>query len=413
MLIKLLRWFSGYLLVHIKGYSPERFINLCSNNNILIWKLKKISTGYEFYISVKGFKKLRPIVKKTRTRPFIIKRVGFPFICNRFKKRKFFLIGILLCSIILYGLSLFIWDIGMEGEYTNTKEIILEYLESQGVYNGVLKRKINCQNIEEKIRKEYVDIGWVSAEIRGTRLLIKISESNIIKKKEDKVKPHHIIATKDGIITSIVTRNGTPKVKIGDIVKKGDIIVSGVIEIIRDNTEVISKEIVPSDADIRMKTIYNYKESLPLKYIKKDYTLKSKKGYAISIFNRKIILYKPLKKYNKYDIIVNDNNMKLSENFYLPIIFHVTEYKEYHENDSVYTKEEVTKVVQDKLDLFLRKLADKGVVVIENNVKITIDKKSCRASGKIIVEESAIKEQSIDDSEWRLPKTDELNGDNN
>lgn len=413
MLIKLLRWFTGYLLVHIKGYSPERFINLCSNNNILIWRLKKIATGYEFYISVKGFKKLRPIVKKTRTRPFIIKRVGFPFVCNRFKKRKFFLIGILLCCVILYSLSLFIWDIGMEGEYTNTKEIILEYLESQGVYQGVLKKKINCQNIEEKIRKEYVDIGWVSAEIRGTRLLIKISESNIIKKKEENVKPHHIIATKDGIITSIVTRNGTPMVKVGDIVKKGDIIVSGVIEIIRDNTEIISKEIVPSDADIRMKTIYNYKESLPLNYRKKDYTLKSKKGFAISIFNRKIILYKPLKKYNKYDIIVNANNMKLSKNFYLPIIFHVTEYKEYYENDSVYTKEEVTKVVQDKLDLFIRKLADKGVVVIENNVKIKIDNKLCRASGKIIVEESAIKKQSIDDSEWRLPKTDELNGDNN
>lgn len=413
LLIKLLRWFTGYLLVHIKGYSPERFINLCSNNNILIWKLKKISTGYEFYISVKGFKKLRPIVKKTRTRPFIIKRIGFPFVCSRFKKRKFFLIGILLCSIILYGLSLFIWDISIEGEYTNTKEIILEYLESQGVYNGVLKRNINCQNIEEKIRKEYKDIGWVSAEIRGTRLLLKITETNIIKKNEEKVEPHHIIATKNGIITSIVTRKGTPKVKIGDIVKKGDIIVSGIIEIIRDNTEIINKEVVPSDADIRMKTIYNYKDSLPLNYIKKDYTLESKKGFAISIFNRKIILYKPLKKYNKYDIIVNDNNIKLSENFYLPIIFHVTEYKEYFENDSVYSEEEAIKIVQDKINLFLSKLTDKGVYVIENNVKVTIKQDTCIASGKIIVEESAVKEQSIDDSEWRITETDELSGDDN
>ncbi|ROR29326.1 hypothetical protein EDD66_103262 [Mobilisporobacter senegalensis] len=413
MLIKLLRWFSGYLLVEIKGYSPERFINLCSNNNILIWKLKKISTGYEFYISVKGFKKLRPIVKKTRTRPFIIKRFGFPFLMNRGKKRKFFLIGIFLCVIILYSLSLFIWDISIEGEYTNTKEVILEYLDSQGVYSGVLKRNVNCQTIEEKLRKQYVDIGWVSAEIRGTRLLLKITETNILDIKEKKEEPHHIIATKDGIITSIVTRKGTPKVKIGSIVKKGDIIVSGIIEIIRDNTEIINKEVVPSDADVRMKTVYNYNDSLPLDYIKKDYTLKTKKGYAISIFNRKIILYKPLKRYNKYDIIVNDNNIKLGENFYLPVIFHVTEYREYLEDNSIYSEEEAKKIVQDKLDLFISKLTDKGVVVIENNVKIAIKKDTCIASGKIIVEESAIKEQAIDDSEWRITETDELSGDDN
>lgn len=411
MLIKFLRWFFGYLRIEIKGYSPERFINLCSNNNILIWNLKKISAGYEFYISVKGFKKLRPIVKKTKTRPYIIKRYGLPFLIIRFKKRIFFLIGVFLCAIILYSLSLFIWDIGVDGEYTNTEEVIIKYLRNEGVYSGVLKKNVNCQVIEEKLRKQYEDIGWVSAEIRGTRLLLKITETNLVKKEGKKEEPHHIIARKDGIITSIVTRKGTPQVKIGDIVKKGDIIISGIIEIIRDNTEVINKEIVSSDADIRMKTVYQYKDSLPLNYIKKEYTDNTKKSFAISIFNRKIILYKPLKKYRKYDIIVNDYNIKLGENFYLPVIWHVSEYKEYVENKSLYSKEEAIKMMQDKIDLFVNKLEEKDVTVIENNVKITMKKDSCIADGRIIAEESAVKEQSIDDSEWRIAEPDELSGD--
>ena len=411
MLIRFLRWFFGYLRIEIKGYSPERFINLCSNNNILIWDLKKTSTGYELYISVKGFKKLKPIVKKTKTRPYIIKRYGFPFLIMGFKKRIFFFIGVFLCFVLLYIMSLFIWDIGIQGEYTNTKENIIKYLKSEGVYSGALKKNIDCQEIEEKIRKEYEDIGWVSAEIRGTRLLLKITETNLEEKGSKKEKPHHIIATKDGIITSIVTRKGTPKVKIGDIVKKGDIIVSGVLDIILDNTEIINKEIVASDADIRMKTIYQYKDSLPLNYIKKEYTGNIKKGYGIGTSNRKIILYKPLKYYHKYDIIVNDYNIKLGENFYLPVIWHVTEYKEYVETDSTYSKEEAVKIVQDKLDLFINKLEEKDVKVLENNVKLTLKKDACIASGKIIAEESAVKKQSIDDSEWRIAEPDELSGD--
>ncbi|HEX3078467.1 MAG TPA: sporulation protein YqfD, partial [Lachnospiraceae bacterium] len=72
MLIKLIKWFRGYLLVTIKGYSPERFINLCSAKNILIWNLMQTKEGYEFNISVQGFKQLRQVVRKTKTRPFII-----------------------------------------------------------------------------------------------------------------------------------------------------------------------------------------------------------------------------------------------------------------------------------------------------------------------------------------------------
>lgn len=413
MLIKILRWFSGYLLVQIMGYSPERFINLCSSRNILIWNLKKINTGYVFYVSVKGFRKLRPIVKKTKTRPIIMKKIGFPFILYRFRKRKVFLFGVVLCSAIIYCLSLFIWDISIQGEYTNTKELILEYLQSKDVYNGILKGKIDCQNIEENIRKEYEDIGWVSAEIKGTRLLIKINETNILEKKNIEPEPHHIVATKDGIITSIITRKGTPKVKIKDVVKKNDILVSGIIEIIRDNVEIINKEVVSSDADIRMKSYYEFHEKLPLKYKKKEYTNRVKKGYVISFFNRKIILYKPLKKSNKYDIIVNDKNVKLSENFYLPIVLSTIEYKEFQESEQNYKEEEAINILQNKLDLFLNKLIEKGVVVIENNVKISLDGSIATASGKIIVEESAVKDQSIDDSEWRNTEIDEHSGDDN
>lgn len=409
MLMRFLRWFTGYLYVSIQGYSPGRFINLCSNNHILLWDLKTVKGGYECFISIKGYKQIRPIAKKTKTRAHIIERHGFPFVCNRFRKRKVFLLGFTLSIVLIYVMSLFLWNITIQGEYSHTKEELLKYLNNQNIHSGVLKHKINCRDIEDNIRKNYVDIGWVSAEMKGTRLIIKLKETTLKEKENINVTPHHIVALKDGIISSIVTREGTPQVKVGDVVKKGDILVSGIIDIVRDNTELLNRKIVASDADIIMKTVYNYEEEVMLNYIKKEYSGREKRGYGIGTNEHIINIYKPFKQFDKYDIIESENNLKLTENFYLPFILSKRTYKEYSEQEKTYTKEETIELLNNKLSLYIDKLMKKGVVVIENNVKIVLKDTSCLAKGKIIVEESAIGEQSIEDSEWRIIDIDEHN----
>ncbi|WP_455718165.1 sporulation protein YqfD [Anaerosporobacter sp.] len=412
MLIRIVKWFRGYLLVRIKGYSPERFINLCSARDILIWDLRQVENGYEFFISVQGFRGLKQIVKKTKTRPFIKKRYGFPFLLHRYRKRKVFAIGVLLCCILVYIMSLFIWEISISGELKHTDEAIVKFLRKNNVYTGIQKRKVSCQEIEEEIRAQYPDIGWVSAEIRGTRLLIKIKETNIPKPVVRRTDPCHIVANKDGIITSIITRSGVPQVKTGTVVKKGDVLVSGIVDIMGDFDVIVRKETVVSDADIEMKTFYEYSDSFDLKYIKKEYTGEEKKAYSMSINENKIFLYSPFKVYKKYDIIDNDEKLRIGKNFYLPISLTTTYYKEYELIPSVYTNEEANQIAGEKLQLYIDKLIENGVTILENNVKIEIKGKKCVTSGKLIVEENATTYRSIDDSEWRNLDTDEYSGNN-
>lgn len=410
MLIRIVKWFQGYLLVRIKGYSPERFINLCSAKDILIWDLRQVEDGYEFFISVQGFRQLKQIVKKTKTRPYIKKRYGLPFLLHRYRKRKVFAIGVVLCCILVYIMSLFIWEISISGEQKHTDEAILKFLKSNNVYTGIQKEKVSCQEIEDKIRAKYPDIGWVSAEIRGTRLLIKVKETNMPKTVEKRTQPCHIVADKDGIITSIITRNGIPQVKAGAIVKKGDVLISGVVDIMGDFDVLVRKEPVVSDADVKMKTFYEYSDSFDLKYTKKQYTGKEKKAYSVSINENKIFLYSPFNVYKKYDIIDNDEKIRIGNNFYLPISLGTTYYKEFEMIPSTYTKEEADQIAKENLQLYIDKLIENGVTILENNVKIEIKGTKCVTSGKLIVEEDATTYRSIDDSEWRNIETDEHSG---
>lgn len=413
MLIHFLKWLRGCLTVQIRGYSPERFINLCSNKNILIWNLQQTEYGYEFNMTVQGYRRIKQIAHKTKTIPYIVKRSGFPFLLYRYRKKKVFFFGILLFFILLHTLSLYIWNISISGEYTHTAETILKYLGSQKIYAGVRKKNVDCQELEKKIRAKYTDIGWVSAEIRGTRLLLKLTETNMPKKVKERTKPCHLVAAKDGIITKIVTRKGTPLVKAGDVVKKGDILISGIVSITGDGDEIVKKEPVPAEGSVRMKTFYEYKDSFPLTYTKKIFQEKTKKSFAISLLQKKIFLYKCRKPNNKYDIIESDYPFRLGENFYLPAIWHKIEYKTYEEKPAKYSKNQAAEIEKEHLDRYIKNLTEKGVFIAENNVKILIDDRSCIASGRIIVDESAVKYKSVDDSEWRNLETNEHNGENN
>lgn len=53
MFLSVVKYISGYLKVQVTGYAPERFLNLCSNHNILMWELMRIPDGYDF-ISASG-----------------------------------------------------------------------------------------------------------------------------------------------------------------------------------------------------------------------------------------------------------------------------------------------------------------------------------------------------------------------
>lgn len=413
MLIRFIKWFQGYLLIRLYGYSPERFINLCRNHNILIWDMCKIENGYQCYMTLKGFRRIRPIAKKTKTKVRIVRRYGMPFFVHKMLKHKGFLFGICLFGAIIYILSLFIWDVTLEGNHAYTEDIIFKYLKEIDVEPGVIKSKLDCQEIEESIRKKYPDIGWVSAEIKGTKLNLKIVETNMPVPYETSTIPCHLIASHDGVIYSIITRQGTPKVKKGDAVKKGDTLVSGVIDVILDNSEIINKEPVVADADIMLQTTYKYEKSIPVHYAKHVKTGRNKKIYSITLFNRTLNLQNPLKKLHsdkKYDIIATEKNLKLTHSFVLPVSLTNKVYKEYKEEEAVYSQEELIKKQNEYFRLYVEELKKANVKIIENNVKIRMDKKNCVSSGTLTVLEPVNETKKINETEWRISKTDEHSG---
>lgn len=76
---KFYQYIDGYLQVELTGYGMERFLNLCMNKEFTLWEIVKGDDVYRFYISLKDFRELKPLLKKTETKIHILKKCGLPF----------------------------------------------------------------------------------------------------------------------------------------------------------------------------------------------------------------------------------------------------------------------------------------------------------------------------------------------
>ena len=289
----------------------------------------------------------------------------------------------------------------------------MKFLAENDIRAGIKKKRIVGNKIEEEIRSAYDDIGWVSAEVKGTRLIIKITETNMPVPIIPATAPSHMVATKNAVVKEIITRTGTPMVKAGDVVKKGDILVSGVVDIMDDFGGILNKKPVIASADIICSSYYDYYDSFPLDHTIRVFTNNQKKGYYISVLGRKLFLYKPSISYDMYDIIVSNNTLHITKTFYLPFQYGTETIREYIEQKDKYSNEEAIAIAQNRLNRYLNLLNENDVYISQNNVKIDIKNNTCIAQGRLLVEEKAWEYKLIDESEWRIEQADEHNGNNN
>lgn len=397
MIQAIIRYIRGYVKIRVQGYSPERFLNLCRYHEVMIWGLMPVGNSYEMYLTLEGFRKLKPIIRKTHTKVRLLKRYGLPFFIHRHRKRKAFLAGILLCMGLLYFYSSYIWDIHFEGNEKWTDQTLLEFLGTKEVSPAMSKSKVDCARIVKDIRARYDDIVWVSASIDGSRLRIQIKENEDtfqIGTKEEKNEenwkddtekhPTDLIASQDGVITSIITRSGTPMVHVGDTVKKGDVLVSGRVEVLNDAAEVIDYQYQESDADIYADTLMEYHDEVPTTYQEKKYDQKEQRLlWYFRLGDYQISAGTVRHEFKQWETRTREHQLKLGENFYLPLVYGTISVKSYSTEEKKHSEQRVQEMLSQNFAHFSKEMKEKGIQICKNSVKIHVYENSAIAHGTL------------------------------
>lgn len=388
MVHRIFGWLCGYLKVRIQGNNVERFVNLCRNRGILLWQLywDKGENVLYFRIALRDFYRLRPVARKCKVHPIVVKRYGLPFLLDQMKRRASLCLGIIICFALVVFLSTRIWGISVEGQSYHTEESVLEYLDSIDVYGGMAGNTLECSRLEEQIRQKYNDVGWCSVEKKGSKIFIRVKEVLLVS-KEKKKKKGHLVAEEAGEVVSIVTRNGTAKVKAKDKVKKGKILISGVVNIYGDNQELVEKDFVHAEGSVVLSVTEHYQDSLAKRYEKAVYTGRERSVHELQVGDSKFFYYNPLKNletFEKYDIIREGGNLCPFLSLRFPVSHSVKTFREIVYQNAVYSEKEAKEILEKRFLYYLQQKKEAGYVLKEQDVSFENHREDYQYKGNLV-----------------------------
>lgn len=351
----------SYYDIEITGKDTKRFIHNLNKMHIEMLNIEFNDKSVVIKVTEHDYKKILDI--KTIYKIKIVKLYGIAKIRNFIKKYFIFFLILLLGIIFFYILINTIFNIEVVHDKKEIRTLLLEELEQNGIkkYNQAISYE-KKEEIRNKILKKYKDkLEWIEIERKGTKYIIKVEE----RKKKEEMKnnePQNIIAKKDGIIKEIISSSGEIVTKKDSYVKKGDILISGIIH---NKEEEVDK--VKAEGKVKAETWYKVTVELPFHYHEEITTKNKQKAISINFLNKFIKLFN----FNKYKD-VKENNIFTLKNNILPISISLNEEREIKIIDKIYTKEnvvpEATNIAKKRLK---EKLGENIEIIYEKNLKLT------------------------------------------
>lgn len=377
LVLHILNFFYGYYKIRVDKDQAVKIINLMMKCNINYWGLKYDNKGdLIFKILLNEYKKLHNILDKNRCIVYIVYEKGLPYYIKRYRRRIGIVVGALIFTCILWLSTLFIWDIEINGNYSTKDEIILERLGSLGCEIGSFIPSINLEKLCNSYILNYDDASWITVNLIGTVAKVEMRERI---KPENGIdnKPANIIAKSDGFIDSYQIFAGNGMIDVATIVKKGDLLISGIVELPTGEIQFLR-----ADGLINAVTNKSFTVNVPLDFTKKTFTGVSDTKKSIKMFRKNINFYINDGTFiEKYDRIIDVNRIILFGLIKLPITVTTVTYNEYEYTPWQLNEDEAKLIAEKQMaDLLYKELKDVDVLettttsgIINNEYVITCD----------------------------------------
>jgi sporulation protein YqfD len=211
----------------MEGLSLERLINLASAKNILLHDLNRVGLKtVEGTLSDKDFGILASLAEQKGWKLTRLRRKRLSAVGAWLKRRKGVVAGFVLCIALATVALQFVWGIDILDAGPYESEIRV-YLREQDIKPGMWKKDVSLPDLVRALEWRMPDVAWVQAYYRGASLVIRCVQGVPPPDVETEGGPGDVVASRDGILISVLPVAGTAERKAGELVHAGEILISG------------------------------------------------------------------------------------------------------------------------------------------------------------------------------------------
>ncbi len=329
----LMNLIRGMVCVRLTGLFPERIINLCAQAGIDFWAMEWLDEHTIRFTTRRGsLGLLEELAAKVGCEVERESSRGLPDFLGRFRTRYAFLAGLLLALCAVSFLSRFVLTVEVSGNERVPSAVILSQLRRLGVRPGAYGPALDRKQLAQEALVELKDLSWMAINLHGTRVEVIVREAIKEPERIDETGWFDIVAQADGIITHIEPEQGDALVGDGDVVAKGDVLISGTVTLEPPLYSDRPARYYQTHARGRVwaRTWRTLTATIPVETEVKDYTGAEKSVWSVNFFGRRMKIFGNTGiSWPMYDKITTVRPATLPGGRELPLALHRETYREY------------------------------------------------------------------------------------
>lgn len=359
---KLKKSYRSSVFLWLSGYNLERYLNQLSAKGINFFYIEKINLKESIVeVSSSDEKNVEKFFKSKNIVVTQKKYNGFSKLKKIFKARFGIFVGALICLCFFAISSGFVWRIEVYGNERILTEEIEQVLSDNGVsFLSSLNSKSNFE-IEKILMDNFEDVSMVSVVKKGCSIIVNIKEKVVNDEYENIDTASAVVATEDGIITEIQLISGTLLVKVGDVVRAGDVLVAPyIIDSSGQQIPTIAKANIFANVSLSGQVVFEAKKEITKRT--GNFVVERK----MTFLDKEIVTSRAEIPYLLYELEVQET---LLSDYLLPITYTTTTYYELEQvTVEADFESERESLVQEAKNLAGLRLNENDVVVEENSV---------------------------------------------
>jgi sporulation protein YqfD len=133
--------------------------------------------------------------------------------------------------VVLLMLTLYLPErvlfLRVEGNGQIPARYILEKAEGCGISFGINRRQLRSEQIKNRLLEEIPQLQWAGINTYGCVAVISVRERSMIQEYNQEHTVSSIVAQRDGVVQSCTVTRGTAICRVGEVVVKGQVLISG------------------------------------------------------------------------------------------------------------------------------------------------------------------------------------------
>lgn len=224
-----LRFLQGEARVRITGACPQGCLNAFSKDGVEFWDIcREDALHYCVSIRPAALSKAEKLGLRTFCTVECLRQRGLKRTLRQALRRPMLLFGVCGAVFLLFFLQSFVWTVEIDGCETVRPETVSRALCELGIHCGTRTGDIAYKEVRHELLNLVPELSWAAVNRSGGKLHVLVTERQHTPSADPPYAAANLVAVRDGVLTEVSVLEGMRLCSVGDTVREGQTLVSGV-----------------------------------------------------------------------------------------------------------------------------------------------------------------------------------------